>query len=69
MSRSRSNAGTRWLERRDAEQPANRIERGRDVHVRVGVHTAGDGAGLYDGQCHLFSLVEGMARTRWPPDL
>jgi hypothetical protein len=21
-----------------------------------------------DGQCHLFSLVEGMARTRWPSD-
>jgi hypothetical protein len=40
-----------------------------DVHVRVGIHAAGDGACLYDGQCHLFSVVEGMARTRWPPDL
>jgi hypothetical protein len=39
------------------------------VHVSVGVHPAGDTACLYDGQCHLFSLVEGMARTRWPPDL
>ena len=26
----------------DAEQPADRIKRGRDVHVRVGVHAAGD---------------------------
>jgi len=56
-------------ELRDAEQPADRIERGGDVHVRAGVHAAGDSAGLYDGQCHLFSLVEGMARTRWPSDL
>jgi hypothetical protein len=24
---------------------------------------------LYDGHCHLFSEVEGMARTRWPPGL
>ncbi len=49
-------------ELRDAEQPADRIQRGSDVHVRVGVHAAGDGAGggcLYDGQCHRFSLVKG----------
>ena len=24
---------------------------------------------LYDGQCHPFSQVEGVARTRWPSDL
>jgi len=56
-------------ELRDAEQPADRIQRGGDVHVCVSVHTTGDGACLYDGQCHLFSLVEGMARARWPPEL
>ena len=56
-------------ELRDAEQPADGVQRGGDVHVGVGVHAAGDGACLYDGQCHLFSLVEGMARTRWPSDL
>ena len=53
----------------DTEQPSKGIERGGDVHVGMGVHAAGDGACLYDGQCHLFSLVEGMARTRWPSDL
>jgi hypothetical protein len=40
------------------------------VGVRVGVHAAGDGARVfYDGQGHPFSLVEGVARTRWPPGL
>jgi hypothetical protein len=53
----------------DAEQPANRIQRGRDMRVGVGVYPASDGACLYDGQCHLSSLVAGMARTRWPSDL
>jgi hypothetical protein len=53
----------------DAEQPSDGIQRSGDMHVRVGVHAAGDGPCLYDGQCHLFSLVEGMARTRWPSDL
>ena len=28
----------------DAEQPADRIKRSRDVHLRVGVHAASDGA-------------------------
>jgi len=62
-------AGRRDRELPDAEQPAERIQRGSDVHVSMSVHAAGDGACLYDGQCHLFSLVEGMARTRWPSDL
>jgi hypothetical protein len=53
----------------DAEQPADRVQRGRDMHVGVGVHAPGDCACLYDGHCHLFSEVEGMARTRWPPGL
>jgi len=44
------------------------IERSGDVHVRVGVHAAGDGACLYNGQCHPSSQVEGVARTRWPSD-
>ena len=38
----------------DAEQPADRVERGRYVHVGMGVHAAGDGACLYDGQCRPF---------------
>ena len=62
-------AGRGGRELLDAEQPADGIERSGDVHVGVGVHAAGDGACLYDGQCHPFSLVEGMARTRWPSDL
>jgi len=53
----------------DAEQASDRIKRGRDVRVGVGACPAGDGACLYDGQCHLSSLVAGMARTRWPSDL
>jgi hypothetical protein len=46
---------------------------GGDVHVRVGVHAAGDGAyfsaSLYHGHSHPSSEVEGVARTRWPSDL
>ncbi len=53
----------------DAEQPADRIQRGSHMRVGVGVHAAGNGASLYDGHCHLFSLVEEVARTRWPSDL
>jgi hypothetical protein len=53
----------------DTEQPADGIECSSDVHVGVGVDAAGDGACLYDGRCHLFSEVEGMARIRWPSDL
>ncbi len=53
----------------DAEQPADQVERSGDVHVSMGVHAASEGARLYDGQCHPFSLSEGVARTRWPSDL
>jgi hypothetical protein len=52
----------------DSEQPADRIQRGRDVGIGVGVHAAGNSACLYDGHCHLFSLIEEVARTRWPSD-
>jgi hypothetical protein len=38
----------------DAEQPADRIERGGDVHVSVGVHAAGNGACLYNGHAISF---------------
>jgi len=38
----------------DAEQPADRVERRRDVHVSVGVDSAGDGACLYDGYSRPF---------------
>src|ERR1039457_627583 len=62
-------AGRCGRELPDAEQPSDGIERGGDLHVGVGVHTAGNCACLYDGHCHLFSEVEGMARTRWPSDL
>ena len=53
----------------DAKQPADRVKRSGDMGVRVSVYAAGDGACLYDGQCHPFSLSEGVARTRWPSDL
>src|SRR5262249_32589191 len=46
-----------------AEQPADRIERRRDMHVSVSVHAAGDGACLgaclYDGHCHPFLTSRG----------
>ena len=36
----------------DAEQPANGVQRGRDVRVGVSVHAAGNGACVfYDGHC------------------
>jgi len=48
----------------DAEQPADRVERGSDVHIGVRVHPAGDGACLraclYDGHCHPFLKVDGL---------
>jgi hypothetical protein len=63
-------AGRGYRELPGAEQPADGIQRGGDMHVSVGVHAAGDDARVfYDGQCHPFSLVEGVARTRWPSDL
>jgi hypothetical protein len=35
----------------------------------MGVDAAGDGARVfYDGHAIPFSLVEGVARTRWPSD-
>jgi hypothetical protein len=51
-------AGRRGSELPDAEQPANGIERGRDVHVGVSVHPACDDAWfsacLYDGHSRPF---------------
>jgi hypothetical protein len=45
------------------QQPADRVERRRDVHVSVSVHAAGDGARLhtclYDGHCHPFLWLRG----------
>jgi hypothetical protein len=38
----------------DPQQPSDGVERGRDVHVSMGVHAAGDRACLYDGHCHPF---------------
>jgi hypothetical protein len=38
----------------DAEQPADRIQRGGDVHVRVGIHAAGNRASLYNGHAISF---------------
>lgn len=38
----------------DAEQTSDGIECSGDVHVGMGVHTAGHGASLYDGQGHPF---------------
>jgi len=41
-------------ERLDSELAADRVERGGNVNVEVGVDTAGDDACLYDGHCHPF---------------
>jgi hypothetical protein len=38
----------------DSQQPPDGAGRGSGVHVCVGVHAAGDGACLYDGQGHPF---------------
>jgi hypothetical protein len=38
----------------DAEQPSNRVKRRSDMHVRMGVDTAGHDACFYDGQRHPF---------------
>ena len=38
----------------DAQQPADGIQRGRYVHVGVGVYAASDGACFYDGQSRPF---------------
>jgi len=38
----------------DAEQPADPVQRCGDMHVGMGVHTAGHGACFYDGQRHPF---------------
>ena len=42
-------AGSSGRELLHAKQPADGIQRGRDMHVGMGVHAAGDGACLYDG--------------------
>ena len=47
-------AGRGRRELPNAEQPADRIKRRGDVHAGVGVHSAGDGACLYDGPRHPF---------------
>ena len=43
-------------ERPDAEQAAVGVERGSDVHVEMGVDSAGDRTRLYDGHGHPFSV-------------
>jgi hypothetical protein len=35
------------------------VESGDNVHLRVGVHAAGDGACLYHGHCHPFLRLRG----------
>ena len=35
----------------------------------MSVYAASNCACLYDKHCHLFSLVEEVARTRWQSDL
>src|ERR1700752_1152321 len=52
-------AGRAGRELLDAEEPADRVERSGDVHVSVSVHATGNGARLYDGQCHLCSWLKG----------
>ena len=37
-----------------SEQSANVVKRSSHMHIGVGVHTAGDGVSIYDGQSHPF---------------
>jgi hypothetical protein len=51
-------AGTFSRERLHAQHTAVRVERSRDMHVQVRIHSARDGARhLYDGHRHPFLLV------------
>src|SRR6266851_9560520 len=43
----------------DTERPADRVEGGGDMHVRVGVQAAGDGAGVYAMVTVIPSQVDG----------
>jgi hypothetical protein len=47
-------AGRGGRELFDSQQPSDGVERGSDVHLRMGVHAAGEGACLYDGHCRPF---------------
>src|SRR5258708_1301768 len=42
-----------------AGSPADRVERGSDVSIGVGVYAAGNGTCLYDGQGHPFLRLRG----------
>src|SRR5262249_59394628 len=51
-----------------AQQGAERIQRGGDMSVRVGVYAAGDDACVfYDVIAVPFLWLKGWHRTRWPP--
>ena len=53
-------AGRGGRELLHAGQPADGIQRGRDMHAGVGAGAAGDGTLVfYDGHSHPFSVVEG----------
>jgi hypothetical protein len=53
----------------DAEQLPDRVQRSGDLRVGVGARAAGDGAAVFYDVGYPFSLVEGVARTRWPSEL
>jgi len=65
-------AARRGRELPDAEQPADGVQRGGDMHVDVGIHPAGDGAYfsacLYDGHSHPFLRLRDGTHP-WPSDL
>src|SRR5664280_3380429 len=42
-----------------AEQPADGVEGGGNMGVRMGIHTTSDGAAIYDGHWSISFLVEG----------
>ena len=58
--------GVRW-ESLCSEQAANRIERSGDVHIKVSVHAAGNGAcSFYDGHGHPFLPMWSRGGTAVP---
>ena len=63
----RDEPGVAVRERRDFEQSAVRVERGRDMVVEVGVDSTRDRARrIYDGHCHPFSLNRLRGGTHVP---
>ena len=60
-------AGFGGLERLDTQHPAKMIQYGGDMEISVGIDTATNNTGIYDGHCHPF--LSPMCAKGWhaPP--